>query len=137
MAGRSSSSLATDIAKVNTPFKLSRAGTLTVAATSQKVYNNAKVPLKVRGVKLSVGTAPTGAALVVDVKINGTSVYTSAGDRASVAISALANDPLTNGVPTKTGDAIVVLPGQYVTAEVTVIGSTVAGADLSVEVLIG
>jgi hypothetical protein len=136
VAGRSSSSLATDIAKVNTPFKLSRAGTLTVAATSQKVYNNSNVPLKIRGVKASVGTAPTGAALRVDVLINGTSIYAAAGDRVSIAISGLTN-VAPNGVPTKTGDAIVVLPGQYVTAEVTVIGSSVAGADLSVEVLIG
>lgn len=137
MAGRSSSSLATDIARVNTPFKLNRAGTLTVAATSQKVYNTSQVPLKIRGVKASVGTAPTGAALRVDVLINGTSIYAAAGDRVNIPISALTNDTTTNGAPTKTGDAIVVLPGQYVTAEVTVVGSSVAGADLSVEVLIG
>jgi hypothetical protein len=132
VAGRRSSSLATEIARF-IPFTFRKSGNATVAALPERLYNLTDVPLTVRKVHLAVGTAPTGAALTVDVKINGTSVFAAAGDRAKILASAFTGE----AVPTKTGDAIVLLPGQYLTAEITVIGSTVAGADLVVQVVGG
>lgn len=130
--GRKYSSFVNDVAKAGgRTADFEKAGAVTVAALPKRYYNDTNVPLRVRKVELSAGTAPTGAALVVDVKINGTSVFAAAGDRAKINASASTG----SGVPNKTGDAIEVLPGQYVTAEVTQIGSTVAGSDLAVRVL--
>lgn len=128
MVGRQYSSLVNDIAKAGgITADFAKVGAVAVAVLGERWYNNTAVPLRITDVVLSVGTAPTGAAMKVDVAINGTTIYAAAGDRASIAISGFKG----NGVPTKTGDAIVVRPGQYVTAEVTVVGSTVAGADLA------
>ena len=132
MAGRQSSSLINDIAKAGgVAASFAKAGAVTVAALPARWYNETDVPLRVRNVLLSVGTAPTGANLTVDVKINTVSVFAAAGDRAKVLASAFTGE----AAPTKTDGAIMVLPGQYVTAEVTVIGSSVAGSDLDIRVL--
>ena len=132
VAGRRSSSLVNDIAKAGGfAATFDKDGTVAVAALPKRWYNHSNVALDVRKVTLSAGTAPTGAALTVDVKIDGTSVFAAAGDRAKIAVSAFTGE----AAPTKSGDDISVKPGQYVTAEVTVVGSVVAGSDLHVAVL--
>lgn len=131
MAGRQSLSART---RNSAPIVLTKSGAVAAAVLPDRAYNPYDVGLRIRKVHLSVGTAPTGAALVVDVKINGTSVFTAANKRASIAASQFAG----SAVPDKTDlDAITVKPGQYVTAEVTQIGSTVAGSDLRVTVILG
>lgn len=133
MAGRQYSSLTNDQLKSD-PVRFEKAGAATVAAVGLRWYNPHNVPLEVLDVTVAAGTAPTGAALVADVKINGTSIFAAAGDRAQVAASANRGSAT---VPTKTGDNIRVLPGQYLTAEFTQIGSTVAGSDAVIEVRLG
>lgn len=131
-SGRRSYSLQNSIAKVN-PVQFERSGTVATGALPKRFVNGGQTPFVVQRVSAIVGTAPTGAALVVDVKVNGTSVFAAAGDRASVAASQTQG----SAVPTKTGDDIVVKPGQYLSVEVTQVGSTVAGSDLSVQVTLG
>ena len=110
-----------------------KAGAQTVAAFAKKWYNTSSVPLFVRKVVASIGTAPTGAGLVVDAKINGTSVFAAAGDRCTIAATKFTG----SAVPTAVGDLVRVNPGSYVEVNVTVVGSTVAGSDLAVTVLFG
>lgn len=133
--GRRTSSFAHDVARSGvTPLIVEKAGAQTVAALPQRLYNATNVPLRVKKIHVAVGTAPTGTFLAVDAKINGTSVFANAADRPKVNASAFAGE----AVPTKTDEtAITVLPGQYVTVEVTQIGSTVAGSDLVVQVHLG
>ncbi len=117
------------------PAVFEKTGTQTVAAIGGRHYNHTNANQRIRLVHASVVTAPTGAALTVDCKINGTSVFAAAGDRASIAASGFAS---TGGEPTKTDvDTAVVKPGQYVTVDVAQIGSSVAGADLRVQVVFG
>lgn len=131
MAGRQSSSLRDELALANPDVvTFEKAGAVTVAALPKRHYNASGRTQRVKLVHLSAGTAPTGAALTVDVKIDGTSVFAAAGDRAKINAAAFAG----SAAPTKTGDAVLLKAGQYLTTEVTVIGSTVAGSDLTVQV---
>lgn len=77
-----------------------------------------------------VGTAPTGASLIVDLNKNGTTVFTTQANRPTIAISG--ND---SGAGT-TPDVTSLVAGDYLTADVDQVGSTVAGADLVVLVQI-
>lgn len=74
-----------------------------------------------------VGTAPTGAAIRVDVNKNGTTIFTTQGNRPEIAVS-------TNADNTATPDVTAIAANDYLTVDVDVIGSTVAGADLTVRI---
>ena len=129
--GRQSSSFKDDVALASHEVvTFEKTGAATVAALPKRHYNATGRDQKVRLVHVAANTAPTGAALTVDVKVSGTSVFAAAGDRAKVAASANAGE----AVPNKEGDAIVLKRGQYLTAEITVVGSTVAGSDVVVQV---
>lgn len=79
-------------------------------------------------VKLVVKTAPTGADLTVDVNKNGETIFTTQGNRPHIDISATSGD---SGAPDVTG----LVEDDKVTVDVDVIGSTIAGADLTIEVV--
>jgi len=63
------------------------AGTLTVATGKFRIYNDTGVTLTIRAVRASVNTAPTGAAIRVDVNKNGTTIFTTQGNRPNIAVS--------------------------------------------------
>lgn len=134
VAGRQSYSEHNTAAKL-VPLIFEKAGNATVAAFGGRKYNLGKTPLKIQRVHLSCVGAPVGSALTVDVLIDGTSVFAAAGDRVSVAAANTAQASV--AVPTKTGDAITVKPGQYVTVAATVIGTTTAATDVVVAVVLG
>jgi hypothetical protein len=75
----------------------------------------------------NVGTAPTGASVIVDVNKNGTTLFTTQANRPTIAASAFAD---TASVP----DVVTVAAGDYITVDIDQVGSTVAGADLVVTV---
>jgi len=130
VAGRQTSSFTNDVhAAAPLQVRINKAGAVSVAALPERFYNDTDKPLTLSKVSLGAGTAPTGAALTADVKISGTTVFAASGDRVKIAAGANYGE----AVPTKTGDAVVVKPGQYVTVEVTVVGSTVAGSDLTAQ----
>lgn len=133
MTGRLSSSATNDQLKSD-PVVFAKSGNATVAALPERWYNNFDVPVEVLDVRVHASTAPTGASLIADVKKNGTTVFAASGDRATLTAT---NNRGAAFVPTKTGDAILVRPGDYLTAEFTQVGSTVAGADARVEVRLG
>jgi len=58
-------------------------------ATTQSVAITAPCALKVTGGKIEVGTAPTGAALICDIHKNGTTLWTTQGNRPTVVPNAL------------------------------------------------
>ncbi len=70
-----------------------------------------------------VGTAPTDADLIVDVHLNGTTIFATG----KPTIAAAAFD---SGLATPTVQ--VAAAGQYFTVDVDQIGSTIAGSDLTV-----
>lgn len=74
----------------------------------------------------AVGTAPTGASVIVDVNKNGTTIFTTQGNRPTIAVSTNAT------TTTPTPDVTTIATGDYLTVDIDQIGSTAAGADLTV-----
>ena len=103
----------------------SREGTLQVATGKHRLIFPWNVTLL--GAKLAVGTAPTGASILVDVNKNGTTVFSTQSNRPSIPagsnLSALATTQI-SGTSVTTSD--------YVTVDIDQVGSTAAGADLTV-----
>lgn len=77
-------------------------------------------------VRAALGTAPTGSAATFDLKKNGTSVMATP---TTISIAAGAN---VSGKEVPTTTAIA--DGDYITVDITGVGSTTAGADLTVTV---
>ena len=74
----------------------------------------------------NVKTAPTGADLIVDININGTSIWaTTQANRLTIAAGA------TTGTQTSF-DTTALTEGDIITIDVDQIGSTVAGSDLTI-----
>jgi hypothetical protein len=82
------------------------------------------------GTRLMVGTAPTGASLIIDVNKNGTTIYTTQGNRPTIAAGANA------GGPGAAPDITALAAGDYLTVDIDQVGSTVAGSDLTVTVVV-
>ena len=81
------------------------------------------------GVRAHLDTAPTGAAFVVDVNRNGTTIFTTQANRPTIAIGS--TDSSTS-LPDVTG----VAAGDRLSLDVDVVGSSVAGSDLYVTVTV-
>jgi len=109
-------------------FTFTIVGTLTVATGKVRLYNDTGVPLTIRAVRATVNTVPTGAAIRIDVNKVGTTIFTTQGNRPNIAVS-------TNTNKVTNMDVTTLADGEYLTADVDVIGSTIAGADLAVQVL--
>ena len=82
------------------------------------------------GTRLMVNTAPTGSSILVDVNKNGTTIYTTQGNRPTIAASATA------GGPGSTPDVTSLVAGDYLTIDIDQVGSTIAGSDLTVSVIV-
>ena len=106
----------------------SSTGTLIVAAGKSRVYNDSGRTLTILATRASVGTAPTGATLIVDINKGGTTIFTTQTARPTIALSGFT---AAGGTPAVTAWA----NGEYLTVDIDQVGSTVAGADLTVQVL--
>lgn len=102
-------------------------GALTAGAG--KVTVAAPFDGKIGHITAAVGTAPTGADLVLDVNVAGTSVFAvDPTDHVSVAATEQSGD----AAPTAAADVIDFVRGDLITIDIDQIGSTVAGSDLTV-----
>ena len=103
----------------------SKAGTLVAETGASRLVLPFDATLV--SVRAAAGTAPTGAAIIVDVNIDGTTAFTTQGDRPTIGAG-------TNASAAET-PAVTALPaGSYLTVDIDQIGSTVAGADLTVTI---
>lgn len=84
--------------------------------------------LTVTNVKMAVGTAPTGANLIVDVHKNGTTIFTTQGNRPTIVATETTED---SAAP----DVTSIAAGDKITLIVDQIGSTIAGSDLSATII--
>lgn len=74
-----------------------------------------------------VDTAPTGAAIVVDVNKVGTTIFTAQGNRPSIAAGA-------NSSQDAEPDVTAVAAGEWLTCDIDQVGSSVPGSNLTVAV---
>lgn len=88
----------------------------------------ALVAMTVQSVKLAVDTAPTGADLIVDIHKNGTTMFTTQGNRPTIAATETSD---TSVAP----DVVAIAAGDKITLEIDQVGSTVAGANLAATVI--
>jgi hypothetical protein len=85
-------------------------------------------PQTVLGVYISVGTAPVGADVIVDVNQNGTTLFTTPTNRPTIPDGAHTSSL---AVP----DTVTLADGDYITVDVDQVGSTTPGSDLTVQIL--
>lgn len=109
-------------------FAWSLSGDAVAGTGTHRFYNDTGVDLQLRSVRASVGTAPTGSGLTVDVNVNGSSVFTNQANRPTIAASGTTSGRITSM------DVTNFAAGAYLTIDVDAIGSTVAGKDLVVQV---
>lgn len=109
-------------------ISLRSGGTLTAATGKDRV--NMPFAGEVVSVRAVVGTAPTGAALLVDLNKNGTTMFTTQPNRVTVPIAGTV--PVAGAVP----DVKTFAAGDVLSIDVDQIGSGTAGADLVVSVLV-
>lgn len=79
----------------------------------------------ITSVEISAGTAPTGAALTVDVNVDGTTIFTTQSNRPSIAATNN-HDEATTVQDADHND------GQYITVDIDNVGSTIPGGYLVV-----
>lgn len=97
---------------------------------TSKLTSRAPYAFTPTSVKASVTTAPTGASLTVDIKKNGTSIFTtiiSIDAGTTTSIGSATPDVLVNGVTFAADDII--------TVDIDQIGSLVPGAGLKVQII--
>jgi len=99
------------------PFTIQGALTVGITGRKQRLYNRSGSPWTIVGADLYIATAPTGSGVTVQVNKNGASLFT-------LSVAAAGN--AANSAPNA-----VVANGDYLDLDVTAIGSTVAGSDLS------
>lgn len=102
-------------------------GVVAVKVGGPRWYNDSGRTLTIFSVRAFVGTAPTGATLICDFNKNGTTIFTTQGNRPTIAISGFT--ALSGAAP----DVTSVAAGDYLTADVDQVGSTIAGSDLTVQ----
>lgn len=97
-----------------------------VAVTTGKIRYRFPFAATIVGVSLAVGTAPTGANIIVDVNKNGTTIFTTQANRPTIVAGAFGTaSEVTNMNITS------VAAGDYLTMDIDQVGSTIAGSDLS------
>lgn len=82
------------------------------------------------GVRLMVGTAPVGSSIILDVNKNGTTIFTTQANRPTIAAGANAGGPGT------TPNVTSLAAGDYITVDIDQVGSTTAGSDLTVSIIV-
>lgn len=108
------------------PF--SQGGTLTTGTGVFKIPNATGSTRTIHSVWATVGTAPTGASILVDANLGGTTIFTTQSNRPTIAVS---TDSDQSGTP----DVTSWTAGTLLTIDIDQIGSTVAGANLVVTVV--
>jgi hypothetical protein len=112
-------------------FNLSYTGTLAVTTGAHRLYNDTGGTLTIQGIRTSCGTAPTGASVLCDFNIDGTTIFSTQGNRPAVAISGNTSGKVTNF------DTTTIANGSYFTVDIDQVGSTIPGANLTAQILCG
>lgn len=100
-------------------------GTLAAGTGRARFYVPGSITLD--NVRASVGTAPTGADITIDVNKNGTTVFTTQANRPKI----FAGQTL---VSTSTPNVTEFVEGDYITVDIDSVGSLNPGSDLTVQI---
>lgn len=112
------------------PPPFGKAGPLVVGVGGVRWYNDTGQTLNVVAVRATVGVVPTGAPIIVDVNRNDVTVFGTQANRPTIPVSSKTSARVLPAAMSVT----TVAAGQYLSADVDQVGSTVAGSDLFVAV---
>jgi len=102
-------------------------GTLTVGVGISRFYM--PVAGTITKIIASVGTAPTGLPIIIDILKNGTTIYsTNPGNRPTIAVS-------TNVVFPTNPDTTAFAANDYFTVQIVQVGTTTAGTDAVIQIV--
>ena len=99
-------------------------------ATTSVYTDYIAVPITPTSVMINVNTAPTGAKIIVDIKKNGTSIFSTL-----ISIDTAENTSLTASVPYVLNGTEAFVQGDKIECFITQVGSTIAGAGLKVKLI--
>lgn len=108
----------------------SSAGVVAIDVGTQRLYNDSGSNWTLNNVRASVGIAPAGASIIIDVKVNDATIFALPADQPTIP-----SGSLTSGQMAVTGTTAVAT-GQYITVDVTQVGSTTAGSNLTVQLTV-
>ena len=98
-----------------------------------RFYNDTGGTRSINGVRASLGTAPSGSAMLIDVRKNGITGANSIFTASSISIP---SGSITSGlISSGFNSGSSVASGDYLTVAITQVGSTTAGSDLVVQVM--
>ncbi len=109
-------------------FTFTYDGELVTYSGKIRMYNKWEVDLTFKEVFLSLGSAPTGADVIVDIHKNGTTLFTDQSHRPRIVASAFTGSSVTL-------DVSAFVANDYITMDIDQIGSTLRGNDLTVHVV--
>ena len=109
-------------------FQFQSVGTLTAAAG--KAFVVAPYAGVIKAVKASVGTAPAGSSLIVDINKNGTTIFTTQANRPTIA--AAATGATLAGQPS----VLTFAAGDLLSVDIDQVGSGTAGSNLAVALVV-
>jgi hypothetical protein len=118
------------------------AGTVSTGVLGQTFTNGRETSVRIGKITAHVGTAPTGAALIVTASLNGTIPIFATGVSIPASSTSGEGVPDAGGVsfkfwPKPGDDLILLYPGDFLEVEVTQVGSSTPGSDLTVQVFWG
>lgn len=99
--------------------------TLQVLSGAARFYFTRSVTIQ--RVTASVSQAPTGASVIADVNLNGSTIFTTPLNRPTIPVGQFVD-------LTSTPDVVAAVSGDYLTVDVDQVGSVTAGKDLVVQV---
>ena len=106
----------------------SSTGLLMTETGQHRLYNDSGAPWRVLSVRASVGTAPTGGSAIIDINVNGTTIFTTQANRPTILAGSYTSGKITNM------NVATVNDGSYLTVDIDQIGSSTPGSDLTVQV---
>jgi hypothetical protein len=107
----------------------SYAGVLVAGSGTFRLYNDSGHTRRIQKVRASVGVAPVGQAAIIDVNVDGTTIFTNQANRPTIAA-----DAYTGVSPAP--DVVAWPDGSYITFDIDQVGTTAAGGDLTVSVVV-
>lgn len=104
-------------------------GGLAPTIGTTRFYNDTGSTWQVVSVRAQVEEAPTGAAILIDVNLNGTTIFTNQANRPQIAAGQ-------NYGNKTTPDVLSIPDGSYLTIDIDSVGTITYGADLMVQIVV-
>ena len=115
-------------AKSPVTLPYSHFGSLGVLEGDFRLYNDSGANWTITSVRATVGSVPQGSSIIIDINVDGVSIFSTQSNRPTIAVDEYTSGPVTSI------DLDQIAVGSYITIDVDQVGSTVPGSNLTVQV---